>query len=318
MGSMCYHPAMGDDSSRWLQLTLVSITTIVALGVLGLGIYAVFHSANGPGTAALLVIGPIALFVIAFHDRIRSMEFGGARIQLALQVKDSLRRAFRLRIAGNYEQAQDEIEDAFVQFVAHEPYEVRKAYYEARDYRNKVINKLGDYVKSQFKGRVLGTASSVSFLPLIDAVMAVDGEYLLEVLRAYKKQWCPELTERVRREGMLRTAVIVRPGPELNSVRLVDKLWYEVKGGALGIDCFLLVQDCKDSDSRKEFCDLANRRRMHAKSLVWEPASGSEMLEEAFLGAILTICTPSHCGYSTPVEILPEFGRTTQGSSGVN
>lgn len=63
------------------------------------------------------------------------MEFGGARVQLALRVKSSLKRAFELRLAGNYEQAQAEIEDAFDQFGVQEPRRVRKAYGESKEYR---------------------------------------------------------------------------------------------------------------------------------------------------------------------------------------
>jgi len=66
---------------------------------------------------ALLTVGGLALFVAAFGDRIRSMEFGGARIQLALNVKTSLKKAFKLRLSGNYEEAEAEIEFAFSQFV---------------------------------------------------------------------------------------------------------------------------------------------------------------------------------------------------------
>ena len=82
------------------------------------------------------------------------MEFGGAKVQLALRVKDSLKRAFELRLAGDYEQAQAEIKDAFAQFVAHEQPEVRKAYAESMEYRAKVLEKLGDYVRHNFEGNL--------------------------------------------------------------------------------------------------------------------------------------------------------------------
>jgi hypothetical protein len=311
----CYsHGMLGEDSDgqsshdksssalRW-------IAAVLALGVLGVGIYAVFRSTNGSGTAALLVIGPLALFVIVFNDRIRSMEFGGARVQLAVRVRDSLGRAFALRLSGNYEQAQAEIEDAFNQFVAHERHKVRKDYAESRQYRNKVLKQLGGYVADNFDGQVLRTAASVSFLPLIDAVMTVNGKRVLEVLHAHEKNWCPQLTERVRKEGTLRTAVIVRPGPDLNVMKLVEMLEQEVRHGALSIDCFLLVQNCKESQStsRIRFCEQVNRHGMHAKSLVWQPSSGSDMLQAAYLAAIMTICDPSHCGFSIAAESRPEL-----------
>jgi hypothetical protein len=245
------------------------------------------------------------------------MEFGGARIQLALRVKDSLGRAFALRLSGNYEQAQAEIEDAFDQYVAHERHKVRKAYAESRQYRIKVLKQLGDYVAANFDGRVLRTAASVSFLPLIDAVMTVNGECILEALHTHQKAWCPQLTERVRKEGTLRCAVIVRPGPDLNVVKLVEMLQQEVRHGALSIDCFLLVQNCKESQStsRIRFCELVNGRGMHAKSLVWQPSSGSQMLEAAYLAAIMTICDPSHCGFSTAAESLPELSLAAQAAA---
>jgi hypothetical protein len=289
---------VGDSGERFRHV-LGWIAAVAALGVLGLGIYAVFHSTNQSGTAALLAIGSLSLFVIAFGDRIRSMEFGGARVQLALRVKNALKRAFELRLAGNYELAQAEIEDAFDQFVAQESHKVRRAYAESKQYRANVLKELGNYVELNFRGRVLRTAASASFLPLIDAVMKVDGERILQVLKDNGRSWCPELVQRARDDGILRTAVIIRPGPALDVMRLVEKLDHEVAHGALEIDCFLLVQNCKNSESqsRIEFCKLVNERPMHAKSMVWQPSSGSKELENAFLNAIMTICDPSHCGF---------------------
>ncbi len=277
---------------------------MIALGVLGLGIYAVFHSTNGSGTAALLVIGPLALFVIVFRDRIQSMEIGGAKVRLAMRVKVSLKKAFELRLAGDYERAQMAIGEAFDHFVTQERYEVRKAYAESMKYSRKVLKKLGKYVELNFAGKVLGTPASVSFLPLIDAIMRVDGCRVLETLKANGKDWCPDLVARVERDGILRTAVIVRPGPKLHVRQLVDMLEQEVAHGAAEIDCFLLVQNCEDSESesRTEFCKLVNGRGMHAKSMVWRPSSGSKELENAFLNAIMTICDPSHCGFSSPAN----------------
>jgi hypothetical protein len=302
---------VGENSGNSFGRILEWIAAAASVAVLGLGIYAVFHSANGSGTAALLIIGPLALFVIVFRDRIQSMEFGGAKVQLALRVKNSLKRAFELRLAGDYEQAQAEIELAFDQFVSQERHKVRKAYAESREYRTKVLKELGSYVEINFEGKVLGTAASASFLPLIDAVMKVDGYRVLETLKAHGKKWCPELMARVEDDGILRTAVIVRPGPALDVMRLVEKLEHEVAHGALEIDCFLLVQNCKDSesDSRIEFCSQVNGRGMHAKSLVWQPSSGSKELENAFLNAIMTICDPSHCGFSNSANRRPVVGQ---------
>jgi hypothetical protein len=62
---------VGGNSNDRFSRVLGWIAAVIALGVLGLGIYAVFHSTNGSGTAALLVIGPLALFVIVFRDRMQ-------------------------------------------------------------------------------------------------------------------------------------------------------------------------------------------------------------------------------------------------------
>jgi hypothetical protein len=291
----CYPPGVGNEG---LERILAWIAAVVAVGLLGAGVYAVFYSTNGSGAVALLTIGGLTLFVTVFGDRIRSMEFGGARIQLALRVKNSLKRAFKLRLSGNYEEAETEIEFAFNQFVTQESHKVQRAYEDSKVYQEKVLALLSEYVRLKFDGQVRETSSTVSFLPLIDAVMTVDGKHYLAELTSHNKPLCDNLTERVKKEKYLRTAVIVRPGPSLDVAKLVERLEEEVTHGALGIDCFLLIQNCKDSDSRREFCALVNGGGMHAKSLVWQPVSGPKTLREAFLNAILTICNPSECGVS--------------------
>jgi hypothetical protein len=99
-------------------------------------------------------------------------------------------------------------------------------------------------------------------------------------------------------------AVIVRPGAKLDATLLVEKLEHEVAHGALEIGCFLLVQNCEESESksRLEFCRLGNERGMYVKSMVWQPSSGSKKLESAFLNAIMTICDPSRCGIPIDAE----------------
>jgi hypothetical protein len=309
----CYSSVMGDNR---LERILTWIAFAVAVGLLGAGVYAVFHSTNGSGTVALLTVGGLALFVIIFGDRIRSMELGGAKIQLALRVKDSLKRAFKLRLSGNYEEAETEIELAFNQFVTQEPSKVQRAYEESKQYQAKVLAVLGEYVKRKFDGEVRETSSTVSFLPLIDAVSIVDGDRFIAELESLEQKsrdtyLCDIIRERVHNEHKLRTAVIMRPGPALDAEKLVRRLDQEVTHGALEIDCFLLIQDCKVSESRKKFCDLANGRGMHAKSLVWQPASGEEMLKDAFLAAILTICHPDQCGLSQAASVT-RFSSTSR------
>jgi hypothetical protein len=104
----------------WIAPAAIIALGLVALGLLGAGVYAVFNSTNGAGTAALLTVGSLTLFLAVYHNRIRSMEFGGAKVQFAREIKDRLKEAFELRLAGNYEQAADKIEFAFAQFVTRE------------------------------------------------------------------------------------------------------------------------------------------------------------------------------------------------------
>jgi ABC-type nickel/cobalt efflux system permease component RcnA len=74
--------------TRITSAAIIVLGLLVALGLLSAGVYAVFNSTNGAGTAALLTVGSLALFVVFYHDRIRSMEFGGAKMQFALKIKD--------------------------------------------------------------------------------------------------------------------------------------------------------------------------------------------------------------------------------------
>jgi len=301
-----------------LEPVLAWMASVVAVGLLGAGVYAVFYSTNGPGAVALLSIGSLALFIIAFRDRIRSMEFGGARVQLAFKVRDSLKMAFKLRLAGNYEGAENEVEFAFSQFVRAP--KVQRAYKDSMLYRERVLKLLGKYVDEKFGGEVRETASTASFFPLVDAVMKIDGPRTIEIIKANGGFMCAELEERATDDGFLRTAIIVRPGPDLDTEELAERLDWEVRRGALGIDCFLLVQNCKDSDSRKEFCDLVNDRndlvdggKMHAKSAVWELKSSPELLTSAFLSAILTMCDSRYCGFSH-AEIRPKLDQPSKQS----
>ena len=158
------------------------------------------------------------------------MEFGGAKIQLALKIKDWLKEAFGLRLAGNYEQAEDTLQFAFRQF-AQESETRWKEYQTATEYQERVRKNLQKIVKgkivtgndSGFNGRIRKTASGLSLLPLIDLVMDFDGPSVLEALTARGLTLCPELTEHLQ-QHKLRAGVIVRPGQSLNSEELVAKL----------------------------------------------------------------------------------------------
>jgi hypothetical protein len=273
---------------------IIALGLLVALGLLGAGVYAVFNSTNGAGATALLSVGALALFVAVYHDRIRSMEFGGAKIQFALKIKYVLKEAFELRLAGNYEQAEDKLQFAFAKFVTRESDKRWKEYQIAEKYQETVRANLEEIVKGDpFKG-----SSGLSFFPLIDLVMDFDGKSVLEALTDQGLTLCQELTEHLQK-GELRAGVIVRPGQDLNSEELVGKLREEDDNGALGLTCFLLIQNCKGSKSAKEFRYKAIRGHMHATSLEWEPDSGREKLADALQQAILTVCEPGKCFLSS-------------------
>ena len=227
------------------------------------------------------------------------MEFGGAKVRLAMRVKVSLKKAFELRLAGDYERAQMAIGEAFDHFVAQERHEVRKAYAESMKYSRKVLKKLGNYVEAQLRGQGARDAGKRLVPTSIDAIMRVDGCRVLETLKANGKDWCPDLVARVERDGILRTAVIVRPGPKLHVRQLVDMLEQEVAHGAAqkSLLCSCRTARIPNLNPGRNSGKLVNGRGMHAKSMVWRPSSGSKELENAFLNAIMTICDPSHCGF---------------------
>ena len=231
-------------------------------------------------------------------------------LALALQIKDWLKEAFELRLAGNYERAEDTLQFAFRQF-AQESETRWKEYQTATEYQERVRKNLQKIVKgsdSGFNGRVRKTALGLSLLPLIDLVMDFDGPSVLEALTARGLTLCPELIEHLQ-QHKLRAGVIVRPGQSLNSEELVAKLGEEVKNGALRLTCFLLIQNCKGSESAKEFRSLAIRRGMHATSLEWEPYSGREKLADALQEAILTVCDPSQCISQAMQQASPGLPR---------
>jgi hypothetical protein len=309
------HTSGDEHALNWI----LPIVAIAAMGLLGAGVYAVFFSRNGPGSVALLTIGLLALFVALYHDRIRSMEFGGAKIQLAIKIKDWLKEAFELQLEGNYEQAEDKLQFAFRKF-AQESETRWKEYRTATKYQERVRKNLQKIVKGNdngFNGRVRKTASGLSLFPLIDLVMDFDGQSVLETLTARHLPLCPELTEHLQ-QHKLRAGVIVRPGKSLNSEELVAKLGEEVKNGALRLTCFLLIQNSKGSESAKEFRSLALQKGMHACSLEWEPYSGREKLADALQAAILTVCDPNQCISSSHAKSLAGSDPACRASSNGN
>jgi len=293
-------------------VAIIALGLPIALGLLGAGVYAVLNSTNGTGTAALLTVGSLALFVVVYHDSIRSMEFGGAKMQFARKIKDRLKDAFELRLAGDYEQAQAKLEFAFEQF-AHESDKRSKKYQIAKDYQEIVRANLEEIVKGDdFKGHVRKTASGLSLLPLIDLVMDFDGPSLLEALKHHDPPLtlCQKLTDHLRHHK-LRAGVIVRPGQKLNAEELVGKLWEEFNDGPLGLTCLLLIQNCKGAKTGEKFRYLAIQSGMHATNLEWEPSTGLEELAEALQKAILTVCNPSRCFLSGHTTGKPRLTRTS-------
>jgi hypothetical protein len=297
---------------------LLPIVAIIVVGLVGAGVYAVFSSSNVPGTAALLTVGPLALFLVLYHDRIRSMEFGGAKIQFAMKIKAGLKEAFELRLAGNYEQAEAELDFAFAQF-AQESEQRWAEYQTAKEYQETVRKNLEEIVikGDKFVGTVRRTESALSLLPLIDLVMDFDGPTLLNALEARGLTLCTTLMEHLKK-GALRAGVIVRPGPDLDSEKLVEKLREEFEHGALGLTCLLLVQNCRGSKSAKVFRYLAVQRGMHATSLEWEPYSGRESLADALQTAILTVCDPNQCPHSSRVTSPAGSDPASRASSNGN
>jgi len=70
-----------------------------------------------------------------------------------------------LRLAGNYEEAEAEIEFAFSQFVTQEPHKVQRAYEDSKTYQKNVLDVLSKHVEQKFDAQVRETSSTVSFLP---------------------------------------------------------------------------------------------------------------------------------------------------------
>lgn len=52
-----------------------------------------------------------------------------------------------------------------------------------------------------------------------------------------------------------------------------------------------------------------------AASAIWQSASGSKELENAFLNVIVTICDPSHCGSSSSPGNRPALSQTSMESA---
>jgi hypothetical protein len=84
-------------------------------------------------------------------------------MQLAVQAKYSAKKAFQLRLKGNYEQAEAEIERAFDRFVWGETVETQEGYAASKEYQKTVLELLSSYIEREFRGKVLETSSTMSF-----------------------------------------------------------------------------------------------------------------------------------------------------------
>jgi hypothetical protein len=271
-------------------MILSSLVVFAGLGMVVAGAVAAFVSSNSSAASALTAVGAASLLVIVFRDRIQEAKVGGLEIKLAVQVKDQLRSALDLKVKGNYEGAEWEIRQAFERFLGELDVKEYEQYSISRDYQTVVYEMLERLVPKQFGGQVMNSSATNSFFPLVDAVLLLDGARVRRELDERKLDLCPELVAHLD-QGELTVGVTIRPGPELEADKLVRRLRTNVQYGALKATCFLLIQNCKDKETGREFRKLAREQGMHATHVVW-PAEGTEHeLDLAISSAILTICT---------------------------
>lgn len=265
------------------------MTGAAAVALLGAGVVAVFVSSNSSGTAALLTLGTALLVIAIVGDRLLKAKVSGVEIELATKVKDHLRSAFDKRLRGNYEAAEDEIREAFERFTQQLDGEQSRQYAVSKAYNDEVRRKLEHIVHDRFAGSVQSTTATSSFFPLIDVVLNLDGRRVRAALDARHLALCPDLDEHL--DQQLRVGVTIRPGPELDPNRLVDRLRADVQDGAVSATCFLLIQNCTGSRSATAFRHLARQLGMHATSVEWSSGGSEPELDAAIDEAILTICS---------------------------
>jgi hypothetical protein len=286
---------------------------LVGLSLLVAGTVAAFVSSNQSASAALIAAGAASLLAIAFGDRIQEAKFGGVEIKLAVHIKDRLRTALNLKVNGNYEGSEKVLRQAFVRFVEDElDAQEYRSYLISQRYQVEVSEMLSQIVRMNFEGQVKNSTGTDSFYPLIDAVLLLDGALVLKRLAKQKRPVCDSLVEHLKKD--LRVGVAIRPGPDLEAVELVNRLWSNVQNGALSATCFLLIQNCRETVSGENFRVLARDAGMYATSVQF-PAGGSvEQLDHAITDAVLTICSdqlPPEAGthgiargFSDPITVL--------------
>jgi hypothetical protein len=68
-----------------LSMLLIRVAVALAgVGMLAAGVVAVFATENGTGSAALVAVGAALLIAAGMWDRLESLEFGGAKVQLRI------------------------------------------------------------------------------------------------------------------------------------------------------------------------------------------------------------------------------------------
>jgi len=137
-----------------------------------------------------------------------------------------------------------------------------------------------------------------SFLPLVDAVMIVDGDRFLEKLKP--NYVCPDLKRKVEEEKTLRSAIIERPA-SLDVAKLVERLEQEVTNG-LGHRLLPSRSELQDSDSRKQFVNWSTARECMLRVLC-----GNQLLvriaQRGISSGDIDNLQSSQCGYSQAASL---------------
>lgn len=88
------------DTGPFTGLMRVALA-VVGLGSWAAGVLAVFETENGTGSAALVTVGVLLLFVGLLGNRIESIELGGAKVRLKAQAAEKLALADRMEQEGD-------------------------------------------------------------------------------------------------------------------------------------------------------------------------------------------------------------------------
>ncbi len=269
---------------------LVRVTAFIAgVAIITIGTIAVFKAENEAGTAALVAVGAVIVFLVLFGDRLLKATVGGFEFELAQRVRDTLRSAFDQRVRGDYEGAEEEIRQAFDHFIDELSPDERLKYRRSLEYQSVVTRHL-EHIAKVFDGEVQATTSSSSFLPLVDVVLRLRGPAVMDALLATNRPICADLQDHLAQDT-LRVGATIRPGPDLDAKLFATRLYNNVQQGAVHATCFLLIQNCDDPRSGEEFRRFARDLGMHATSVRWIAPGTEQQLRAALNEAILTICS---------------------------